>query len=162
SAIGEDSAEGSFAGQLDSILHVRDADALEQAVLHCWASYWSDRAVFYRRARSLSLGGMGVIVQRQVAARCAGVCFTDDGAGELLIEFGAGLADALVAGAVEPGRIAIDRRTGVARVGASLAPTDANIDALMTAPERIAEFRALAQRLESVLGGPQDVEWAID
>src|SRR5262245_10451959 len=72
SAVGEDSALGSFAGQLDSILHVDSEAALERAVLACWASYWSDRAVFYRMASGVPLRGFGVVVQRQVAGWSGG------------------------------------------------------------------------------------------
>src|SRR5262245_57268105 len=50
SALGEDGAAASFAGQLDSILDVAPA-ALGPALLACWASYWSDRAIAYQRAR---------------------------------------------------------------------------------------------------------------
>ncbi len=42
SAVGEDSGDAAFAGQLDSILHVApELQSLEHAVRSCWASYWS-------------------------------------------------------------------------------------------------------------------------
>src|SRR5678816_125957 len=73
SAIGEDSARASFAGQLDSFLHVRTFAELEKALLACWASCWSERAMAYRSARGMEAGGMGVVVQTQVDAVAAGV-----------------------------------------------------------------------------------------
>ena len=69
SAVGEDSRGHSFAGQLDSILHVTTLSALEEAVLACWASYWSERASFYRAAREVPSNGMGVVVQHQVVGQ---------------------------------------------------------------------------------------------
>ena len=115
SAIGEDGVAESFAGQLESILNVTDDVQLEQAVRSVWASLWSERAEFYRTARGVPMRGMGVVVQRQVDARVAGVMFTMTSSGEMLVEYGAGLADKLVAGEVDPGRVAIDRATGASR-----------------------------------------------
>ena len=74
SGVGEDSARASFAGQLDSVLGLATAEELKRAVLTCWESYWSERALFYRAARGASLDGMAVIVQRQVAAKVSGAC----------------------------------------------------------------------------------------
>ena len=46
SAVGEDAAAASFAGQHESVLGVR-ADGVADAVTTCWASLWSPRAVAY-------------------------------------------------------------------------------------------------------------------
>jgi pyruvate,water dikinase len=153
SAIGEDGADDSFAGQLDSVLHVRTAEALERAVLDVWASLWSDRAVFYRRARGLERRGMGVIVQRQVDAVCAGVLFTTTTSGEILVEYAPGLADALVQGAADPTRVALDRATGRARV---LATREARLE-----DKDLEALRRIAFDVEREFGTAQDVEWAL-
>jgi hypothetical protein len=58
SAVGEDGASASFAGQFDSVLHV-DRAGLEAAVRVCWASYWSARALFYRPVPSDCSDGNG-------------------------------------------------------------------------------------------------------
>ncbi|HEY6825769.1 MAG TPA: PEP/pyruvate-binding domain-containing protein, partial [Gemmatimonadaceae bacterium] len=150
SAIGEDGAAQSFAGQLESVLHVRDAATLERAVLQVWASYWSERVRFYRHARGAVEAGMGVIVQRQVAARAAGVIFTSTIEGHILVEFTEGLADRLVAGEVDGERVVLDRdgRTRY-RTESSTRLSD----------DLIAELHRLALSLERELGGPQDIEW---
>ena len=155
SAIGEDGASESFAGQLDSILHVRDIGSLERAVVRVWASLWSERVAFYRRARGLAVRGMGVVIQRQVDPRMAGVLFTVTASGEMLIEYGEGLADKLVAGEVDPVRAAIDRRTGTLRLIATHG--GCSLDGDMAS-----ELQAVGLALETEFGGPQDVEWAID
>src|ERR1041385_2784697 len=109
SAVGEDSARASFAGQLDSFLHVRTLAELEKALLACWASCWSERAIAYRAARGMEVSGMGVVVQTQVDALAAGVLFTRTGEGTILVEHTSGLGDALVAGAIDPGRFVLQR-----------------------------------------------------
>ena len=78
SAIGEDSAEASFAGQLESIADVKHAHDLRQAVLKCLASRGSERVRAYERARGHALGGLGIIIQRQIDASMSGVLFTRD------------------------------------------------------------------------------------
>src|SRR5206468_9098058 len=61
SAIGEDSADASFAGQLDSIPNVRDEPDLRHAILQCRRSRDSERVRAYERARGHALGGLGII-----------------------------------------------------------------------------------------------------
>ena len=161
SAVGEDGAAASFAGQFDSVLHVADGEALRRAVRVCWASYWSERSLCYRAARGAGVDGMAVVLQRQVVARASGVLFTRAPPGapaaagdDLLIECCPGLADGLVSGRVEPERLAVPR-AGPTPAGPSPAGgllTAADIRALTTA----------ALRLERELGAPQDVEWSID
>jgi phosphoenolpyruvate synthase/pyruvate phosphate dikinase len=55
SAVGEDSQEASFAGQLDSVRDVGGASALRQAIADVWASRSSARVLVYQRARGVSL-----------------------------------------------------------------------------------------------------------
>ena len=155
SAVGEDSRGQSFAGQLDSILHVTTLSGLEEAVLACWASYWAERASFYRAARQVPSNGMGVVVQHQVDARAAGVLFTEAGDGTMLVEYTAGLADALVAGAIDPSRLSIDRDTGDVRLLAN------GENSFALEPSVIIALAAAARDLEREFGEPQDVEWVL-
>jgi phosphohistidine swiveling domain-containing protein len=76
SAIGEDSIEAAFAGQLDSFLNVQSDHSLRDALLGCWASYWSHRSLFYQLSRGIRLNGMAVVIQRMVPSRISGVLFT--------------------------------------------------------------------------------------
>jgi pyruvate,water dikinase len=162
SAVGEDSAQASFAGQLDSFLHVHTLAGLEKALLACWASCWSERAIAYRAARGLKITSMGVVVQTQVDALAAGVLFTRTTAGTILVEHTSGLGDALVSGAINPGRFVLDRDgNGVRMLSAGERPIK-NIENLLLSRARLAELGRLAATLEQGLGGPQDVEWAID
>jgi len=165
SAVGEDSGNASFAGQLDSIAGVSGAAHVRRAILDVWASRWSARSLTYQLARGASLDGMGVIVQRQVASALSGVLFTvaPDHDGEMLIEYCVGSGEALVSGRVNPGRITIDR--------SSLRwSTRAVVEGDEHVPNHLSHLLAhllpnLARRaleIERAFGRPQDIEWTID
>jgi pyruvate,water dikinase len=114
SAVAEDSPEFSFAGLHDTILDVRDLDALERAILKCWASLWSDRAVSYRRAGGIEMdaAGIAVVVQQLIRSDVSFVVFTADPIsghdGHLVIAATWGLGEAVVSGLVVPDHIVID------------------------------------------------------
>ena len=73
SACAEDSEAASFAGQQETFLHVRGDDQVRARICDCWASFFSERALFYRGEKgSLSDLGMAVVVQRMVQADVAG------------------------------------------------------------------------------------------
>ncbi len=170
SAVGEDGSSASFAGQLDSVLGLAAGTDIERGIKTCWASYWSARALFYRTARGANLDSMGVIVQKQVDARVSGVLFTRapsgdpaTGSSDLMIEYCAGLGDALVSGHLEPGRLLVSRSDLSVRRAATLpdVEAEAGVEPFLT-PRRILDLSRLALRLENDLGGPQDIEWSID
>jgi len=162
SAVGEDSARASFAGQLDSFLHVRTLAGLEKALLACWASCWSERAMAYRAARGLEVRGMGVVVQTQVDALAAGVLFTRTADGTILVEHTPGLGDRLVAGAIDPGRFVLQRNGNGFQALSAGERSVKSVENLLYSRARLAELARLAAVLEEGLGGAQDVEWAID
>jgi rifampicin phosphotransferase len=166
SAIGEDGSKASFAGQFDSILNVQTQAELENALRACWASYWSERALFYQASRGSATGGMAIVVQRQVAARFSGVLFTCSPGGisgaqpdDIVIEHCAGLGDALVSGHIDP------CRTVVSRADLSITNVTGPADLIANhifLKDRIVQLASLAMRLEREFGSPQDIEWAID
>lgn len=78
SATCEDQPDASFAGEHDTYLWVRGADAVAEHVLRCWSSLFTDRAIVYRRQMGYPDAGaaMSVGVQKMVLPRAAGVAFT--------------------------------------------------------------------------------------
>lgn len=160
SAAGEDAARASCAGLMDSVLGVTAGAPLERALRQVWASRWSARALAYERDSRQTLGGMAVVVQRQIEPVLAGVIFTrspEPGrAHEMLCEYCVGLADRLVAGEIDPSRLRIARdsvkATSVEAVGAMPVPDAAAVEALAHA----------ALSAERLFGAPQDIEFALD
>ena len=77
SATAEDLPDASFAGQQATFLNVRE-DALLERVKECWASLFSQRAIYYRQRQGFphSEVDIAVVVQRMVDAEKSGVMFT--------------------------------------------------------------------------------------
>lgn len=152
SAVAEDQPDASFAGQYETVLHVRGLDELRDAVRRCWASADGDRVRAYANGPS---SPVAVLVQRQVAADVAGVAFTADpvsGSRDgVLVSAVPGLGDSLVSGVRTPDewRVAGSCVTAVRVTNQALAEP------------QVRAVAALAERAEAVLGSPQDVEWAM-
>jgi pyruvate,water dikinase len=155
----EDSAKASFAGLFETSLNIADLDGLFQAVLKCWASFWSSQALDYRKRRGFDAlaDDIAVIVQRMVPAQKAGVIFTanpvTNDRGEVYIEASWGLGDALVSGNVTPGSYVLDKeklalKTKVCR------------DASILNDEQLRWLGEIGRRIENFYRCPQDIEWA--
>ena len=77
SAIGEDSADTSSAGQNETFLGVNTFEEVCDSIRKCWASMFSLRSVQYRRQHLQTVNNkMAVVVQQMVASDAAGVLFT--------------------------------------------------------------------------------------
>lgn len=183
SAIGEDSAAASFAGQHLTVLGVTTIDALLDAVRRVHASAHAPAALAYR-ARMGVVGAprVAVVIQRMVDAECAGVLFTRDpvsGADVRVIECAWGLGEAVVSGLVVPERHRVDRAGRVlsrdagckdvrlrvrprhAGGGTEELPVDEiHARAFCLDATRLARLEALAARCEAVFHGIHDLEFA--
>jgi pyruvate,water dikinase len=108
SAVDEDGATASFAGQHDTYLNISGADAILQAVTRCWESARSERALDYRRQHGLSVERpqIAVLVQQLVAADVAAVVFSANpitgNCNEVTINASWGLGESIVSGTVTP------------------------------------------------------------
>jgi pyruvate, water dikinase len=182
SATAEDSEAASFAGQQETFLHVRGGDLLRARIRDCWASFFSERALFYRSKKG-SLGdlGMAVVVQRMVDADIAGVLFTCDPVRKrrdrMVVEVVIGLGEAAVSGAVTPDHYVLKRDGSVRKahvhaqpfaivadagggvVERSLPPEEGG--ARKAGDELLAALARLGDDLEQRVGVPQDIEWAV-
>jgi pyruvate,water dikinase len=179
SAVGEDAARTSFAGQHLTRLNVGE-DALVEAVKDVWRSGRSESALAYRaRLGVQSAPRVAVVVQEMVEPDCAGVLFTRnplDGSDERVIEAAWGLGEVVVAGLVEPDRFRVARGGAVKEVVAGY--KDVRIRTLPGGDtevvgveehlrgERCLDDRqlgmldALAGRCEALFPGAHDIEWA--
>jgi pyruvate,water dikinase len=189
SALGEDSAEATFAGQQETILWVRRAGAVIDAVRACWASLYSAEAISYRRRLAAedpdpAVPAMGVTVQQMVDAAVSGVMFTcNPVSGDrsmVAINAGWGLGLAVVGGEVTPDDHLVSKVTGevvretIADKQVQYVPAagghgtervavddDRRRERCLDQPALTALVE-LGRRVEGHFGSPQDVEWAVD
>ncbi|HYW10761.1 MAG TPA: PEP/pyruvate-binding domain-containing protein [Longimicrobium sp.] len=183
SAVGEDGAAASFAGQFDTVLGVRaDGDAAElwDAIRRVWASAFSAHAAAYRARHGGAAPRMGVIIQKMVNADAAGVAFSMDpvrgtpdvavvsavfGLGEGLVsgELDADTYRVSPAGGVEAEIASKDRALGLQPDGGSawipIHPNDRMQRAITDDEAR--DIASAARQLAEHFGAPQDVEWAL-
>ena len=191
SAVSEDGAGASFAGQYETYLGVSGIADVLGHIRKCWASGYSAHALEYRRRLDRDDAGarphaldLAVGVLELVDVRSAGVVFTlDPVTGDrntLVVEANWGYGESVVSGQVSPDHWTVDRstgdivtrRTGDKRVWSVFSPAASRVVLEPAAADRAAracltddEVRYLARqatRIEAAEGGaPQDVEWAI-
>lgn len=182
----EDGAESSYAGQFSSYLAVRGHEPFLQAVKDCWASFISDRSTRYRAARTAGeplVAAMGVVVQAQLYPSKAGVLFTHhpmSADGSLAyVEANFGTGESVVAATTLPDGLAVNRDSGdIVDVAVGDKPVMTVVrhgqdgSATVNTPvqlagqavliqEEVRELMKLGLRIETLLGGPQDIEWAV-
>jgi len=187
SALGEDSAEATFAGQQETFLWVRGAERVCDAVRDCWASLHSPPSITYRaRLGDTSREpAMGVAVQRMVDADVAGVMFTcNPVSGDpsvVAINAGWGLGLGVVGGDVTPDEYLVSKVTGdIVRRTINekqveyrpSAGSGGGTERRDVAPDRagaaclddrqLAALVAVARDIQEHFGGHQDIEWAFD
>ncbi len=181
SATAEDLPDVSFAGQQDTFLNVIGVEAALAAVVGCWSSLWTARAIGYRIRNEVPHDdvALAVVVQLLVSADVSGVLFTANpltGARhEAVIDATFGLGEALVSGQVEPDHFVVDTPTGrVTRTlgakavattpvagGGVAATTLVAADRATLSDARARELAELGVAVATALGGPQDIEWVI-
>jgi len=115
SATAEDLPEASFAGQQETFLNIRGAEAVLEATRKCWASLWTARAIGYRARQNIppERVALAVVIQLLVAADAAGILFTANPLNgrrdQMLVNASWGLGEAVVGGQVTPDTITIDK-----------------------------------------------------
>lgn len=181
SAVDEDGASASFAGQHLTLLNVPGVEEVGAALSEIWWSANSDSAITYRQRVGLfTRPSVGVVVQALLQPDAAGVLFTRNpvtGADERVIEASWGLGEAVVAGLVIPDHFRIDRsgrvlerKPGLKKIAIRGVPKGGTVEEKV-APElverlcldddRLQDLNGLAGRCEAVYGAGRDVEWAL-
>lgn len=172
-----------FAGQYESFLGVAPEEVPER-----WrqvvASQFGERALIYFKIQGLLLeeAAMGVLIQRLVEARSAGVMFTTDpescDADQMIVSATWGLAADLMGGQVSADEYLVSKQDGRllrARYGRKehrLVVQDSRLVRQLVEPELVeapaleppdlARLAAYARALEKHCGCPHDVEWVKD
>jgi len=185
SANAEDLPDLSFAGQQDTYLNVRGAEALIKAIHDCWASLWTPRAISYRHQMGIEqdVVAMAVVVQIMVPSDVSGILFTANPVNgersEFIINSSFGLGEAVVGGQVTPDTYVVDRKTYTVkeRIIGPKAQKIVSSDKQGTILQDVSEYErnqsslsenllkelsSIALDVESLFDGvPQDIEWAI-
>lgn len=186
SATAEDLPDASFAGQQETYLNVRGAEAVLTQIRNCYASLWGNRAVCYRSNQGydqLSVA-LAVVIQKMVESEKAGVLFTvnpiNRNPDEMQINASYGLGESVVSGKVTADSYLCDKQGKVksCQIGSketqiiyadtqgTAATKEVTVSAEMRKArclndEEIATLCAEAVRIEKHYGCPMDIEWAI-
>ncbi|MEE8422178.1 MAG: PEP/pyruvate-binding domain-containing protein [Dehalococcoidia bacterium] len=183
SAIDEDGAGASFAGQHDTYLNITGEDAVVDAVARCVGSARSVEALAYREQQGLTTDDaqMAVLVQQLVASDVSAVIFsvnpiTQDH-DEVLINSSWGLGESVVSGTVTPDMYVV-RKSDYAVISSQVSskeqmtvmtedgteevpvPAERRDEPSLTASQAI-EMARLATKLEAAMGWPADIECAV-
>ncbi len=182
SAVDEDGATASFAGQHETYLNIVGADAILEAIIRCWDSARSEHALDYRRQQGLSVERpqIALLVQQLVAADVAAVVFSANpitgNRDEVLINASWGLGESIVGGTVTPDAFAV-RKPDLAVIQRVIADKQRMTVSAprgtheMDVPrflrneaslhdEQVVEMAKLAMTLEVTMEHPVDVECA--
>jgi phosphohistidine swiveling domain-containing protein len=182
SATTEDLPNLSFAGQQDTYLNVIGQEQLLKAIVNCWSSLWTGRAIGYRMRNEIQQEEalLAVVVQAMVQSEAAGVLFTANPLtglrGETVIDATLGLGEALVSGQVDPDHYVADgasgkiksRQLGDKKIAIRSKP-GGGVEKVSEVTENqqalddddIRRLTALGAKIQAGYGFPQDVEWAL-
>jgi pyruvate,water dikinase len=182
SATTEDLPELSFAGQQDTFLNVQGEEQLIKAVINCWSSLWTARAIAYRLRNGIRQdeAALAVVVQVMVESAVSGILFTANPLtgllSETVIDATFGLGEALVSGQVEPDHYVVDTLSGKTssvklgtkqlatrgKPGGGVETLPEPVSALQTLAEaEISQLAAAGRAIQKEFGTPQDIEWAL-
>ena len=151
SGLAEDLPDASFAGQYDTLLNVRGAEAVLDAAAACVRSAHDGRIESYAQG----VRPMAVLVQQMVEAEVAGVAFSanpvNGNRDEVRVSATRGLGDKLASGAIDADEwlVTHEHATVIAQ------PQEA------IGPELARRVAALARKAEAARLSPQDIEWAV-
>jgi len=182
SAVDEDGATASFAGQHETYLNIVGADAIIQAVIRCWESARSEHALHYRRQQRLSVERpqIAVLVQQLIPADVSAVVFSahpvTGNRAEVIINASWGLGESIVGGTVTPDTfvvrksdLAITSRTIVDKQHMTVSTSGGTHEVevprflrneVCLNDGQILEIAELALTLEATMEHPIDVECA--
>ena len=180
SALCEDTADASFAGQFDTFLGIANETELHTAIHACWASLWSSRALRYMQAHEIDPArtAMAVLIQRMVEAEAAGGALSQTPDDELVITGTWGLGSAIAQGEVVPDRFVLRRDGALERIEPGRKDRRVSTsggEGPLTRPvaRDLVEAPCLGEReavllgrmvlaAEATLGSPLEIEWAKD
>ena len=184
SAVDEDSAQHSFAGQLSSYLFVTNEEEALRCLKECWASAYSERGLIYRIQNKIDLTRgvqVGVIFQEMIDSEKSGVLFTCDpikqDSTKIVINSVYGVGEGLVSGLLDADTFLLEKesreiihseiaskKSKLVRGGGSEGTQEVLVEnAKQNEPslnqEEIKKLAELGKKVEKLYRFPQDVEW---
>lgn len=184
SANAEDSPNNAFPGLFTTVLDISDLHSAFEAITRVHSSVKSNIVITYAQHHGIDIANlrMAVLVQELVPATVAGVAFSRDpisGENNVVIEANYGIGETVVDGSVSPDSVTVGaegvilaRHLGSKRQKVIATTSGTRVRRVETSPlERSASVLSneaalrvadLVRRIESDLGFPVDVEWAID
>ncbi|MGH7309087.1 MAG: PEP/pyruvate-binding domain-containing protein [Candidatus Rokuibacteriota bacterium] len=179
SALCEDTASASFAGQFETFLGIAALADLVTAVRACWASLWSTRALRYMQAYDVdpAQSAMPVLIQTMVDAEAAGGAFSLTPDDQIVLTGTWGLGSAIAQGDVIPDRYLLGRDASLQAVepgrkehlvmAAGAGPRwraveRERVEAPCLTEAEAAHLARLVLAAEAELGSAVEIEWAKD
>lgn len=185
SATTEDLEFNSSAGQHETYLNIIGIENLLEAIKSCWASLFTERAIFYRLQNNIDQKkvSMGVVIQKMIFPEMAGIMFTADPVsghrGIISIDASFGLGEAVVSGLVTPDLYKIRKSDLqietkiIAEKKISILPnslggtrkevvTEEKSKSQVLDDSQIKKLAELGAIIEKHYGCPQDIEWCIE
>ena len=185
SATAEDLPDASFAGQQETYLNIKGGDLVVEKVKECYASLFTDRAIFYRVQKGfdhLDIA-LSAAVQIMVYSKAAGVIFTLNVANGdqsvILIEGGYGLGEFVVQGTITPDEYLV-RKSDLQIVSKNISTKTIQLirkpdggtaevpvpqalqDKSVITDDQVVELAKYAVAIEKHYGRPMDIEWGLD
>ena len=180
SALIEDKAGANFAGQFESFLGLNTEEEFVTALRACWAALWVTNVRRYMDNHGLSPAetAMCVLVQPLVSARASGGGLSETAEGDMVISATWGLGTAIAQGEVVPDRVVVTRDMEIVESQAGrkehgdhchhggAARTESIpeelVGELCLNDEQSLELARHMIKAEDLVGGPVEVEWAMD
>ncbi|MBI4049918.1 MAG: PEP/pyruvate-binding domain-containing protein [Candidatus Doudnabacteria bacterium] len=181
SATAEDSKVASWAGELETYLNVQEK-GLIRAVMKCWSSLFTPRAIFYRFEKKLHRKpvSVAVVVQEMVQSEISGVAFTvhpvTKDYNQMVIEAGFGLGEAIVSGQITPDTYVVHKNDfsildinvseqKMAIVRSAGGDIHKNLSVKVGSKQKltgkqIVTLAKICKGIEKHYKHPQDIEWA--
>jgi len=179
----EDIRVSSYSGQLIYSLNVAGIDNIFTAIKKSWASLFSPRMIFYRKARNIEgILLMGIIVQKMVNPEKSGVLFTADpvsnDTSKIIIDSAWGLSDSVIYGHVKPDNYIVEKQSETVvkrsigrkktmhirdplKGGTKIENVlEDKVEATVLEAHEISRLVELSKRIENNYNGqPQNIEW---
>ncbi|MFW9993771.1 MAG: PEP/pyruvate-binding domain-containing protein [Candidatus Odinarchaeota archaeon] len=154
SALAEDSAQASFAGEFETVLDVRTEGEIREAILTVRRSRLSERVKAYSKAKGMEFSHeIAVVIQQLIRSEISGVLFTADpvtsNQDRMIGNYVHGLGEKLVSGEADASEFHLYK------------PAKGKYEGPPDLQNFAKQLYKLGNRLEKDLGGPQDIEWTI-